>query len=93
MPQTIPHIFALLISNSRHGFIDKYGTAIDNPHDTLLDPEIEYIDLDSESGVGLECDEGAKLLNPSMTCEQRNMYCSGVSSFSLCLLLIFYLPT
>lgn len=58
--------------------MDKYGKAIVNPHDTLLDPEMEY--LETESGAGLDCDDGAKILNPSMTCAQRNMYCSGVSS-------------
>jgi hypothetical protein len=65
------------VGHYKHGFMDKYGKAIVNPHDTLLDPEMEY--LETESGAGLDCDDGAKVLNPSMTCEQRNMYCSGLA--------------
>ena len=59
--------------------MNKHGKPIDNSHDTLLDPKIEYIDLETEAGAKMTCDEGAKKLHPSMTCDQRNMYCTGVS--------------
>ena len=74
------------VGHYKHGFVDKYGKAIVNPHATLFDPEIEYltqdwsIDDDYLDELMEECEDDAKLLNPSMTCAQKSLYCSGVSS-------------
>lgn len=65
----------LLWFNYRHGFKNKYGHDIEHPTDTLLDPEHdEFLSTGTWS-----CDANAKKLNPQMTCDQRNLYCSGLA--------------
>ena len=58
--------------------MDKYGSYIDHPTDMLLDPTADVEEFIATTG-GMSCDEGARLLNSSMTCDQRNLYCTGLA--------------
>lgn len=59
--------------------MNQYGKYIDHPTDTLLDPDAEFVRVETDTGLGLTCDQGAKKLNPAMTCEQKSLYCTGLA--------------
>ena len=58
--------------------MNKYGRYIDHPTDTLLDPTVEVEEFVT-TAEGMTCEEGAKRLNSAMTCDQRDMYCTGLA--------------
>jgi hypothetical protein len=59
--------------------MNKYGRYIDHPTDKLLDPTAEVAKFAAATVGEMTCEEGARRLNPEMTCDQRNLYCTGLA--------------
>lgn len=56
--------------------MNKFGRYVEHPSDSLLDPSTESVNFLSTQSAST-CD--AAKLNPSMTCNQKNMYCTGLA--------------
>jgi hypothetical protein len=56
--------------------MNQHGRYIDHPTDTLLDPESDFVKV--ETGTELTCKEAAEKLSPTMECGEHLLnYSSG----------------
>lgn len=85
----IRHVFSDLFNYAahyKHGFMDKFGRFIENPDDTLLDPEaVDFSFAKTEEGYWNDVAYAAETCNNEAkdmgldNCAQKIVYCSGLA--------------